>query len=76
MPYSKESKFYHDRQKRPDLFEEGSFKTVPFNHVDYKGKKYADWYHSGTSALAITGKLKSSGKWALQSILIPKGEGK
>ncbi len=51
------------RQKDPGLFIKGSFRTVPLDHTDYKGKK---------KGKAIVGKLKSTKKWAMQSILEEK----
>lgn len=72
MPYSKKAKYTHNRQKSPKLFISSSFKTVPLNHTDYRGQKFARYMYSGTPAKAIVGKLKSSGDWAIQSILIPK----
>jgi hypothetical protein len=48
------------RQKSPSLFIKTSFRTVPLNHTDYKGKK---------KGKAIVGKLKKTKKWAMQSIL-------
>ncbi|MFX1480548.1 MAG: hypothetical protein ACFFCI_20860 [Promethearchaeota archaeon] len=72
MPYSKKARYRHHRQQQPNEFIKGSFKTVPLNHTDYRGNKYARYMYSGTPAKAIVGKLKSSGNWAIQSILIPK----
>lgn len=51
------------RQKFPDLFIKSSFRTVPLSHTDYKGKK---------KGKAIVGKLKSTKKWTIQSILEEK----
>jgi len=72
MPYSRRAKYYHIRQKDPNLFIKSTFKNVPFSHTRYRGKKYARFHKSGSGARAIVGKLKKNGKWALQSILIPK----
>lgn len=71
MPYKK-SKYYRFRQKKPNLFYKSSFRTVPLNHANYRGKKFAEWDFSGTPAKAIVGNLKSSGKRSIQCILIPK----
>ncbi len=51
------------RQKSPDLFIKSSFRTVPLSHTNYKGKK---------KGKAIVGKLKSTKKWTIQSILEEK----
>jgi len=72
MPYSRKAKYHHKRQKSPKLYRRGSFKTVPFHHAEYSGKKYKRWHRKGSGAKAVVGKLKKSGKWSTQSILIPK----
>jgi len=72
MPYSRKAKYYHKRQKSPKKFVRTSFKTVPFHHTKYSGKKYKKWHRKGSGAKAVVGKLKKSGKWGTQSILIPK----
>lgn len=72
MPYSKKANYYHKRQKSPEKFKSGTFKTVAFNHAKYRGKKYEGYHKSGTQAKAVVGKLKTTGKWSTQSILIPK----
>lgn len=72
MPYSKDARYRHDRQQHPRIFNKSTFKTVPLNHTKYRGKKYAHYMYSGTPVKAIVGKLKKSGDWAIQSILIPK----
>jgi hypothetical protein len=69
MPYSKEAKYDHNRQLPPENFDQDSFKTVPLSHTDYKGDKF-----NVKGAKAVVGKLKESGKWDIQSILVPKGE--
>lgn len=51
------------RQKDPNIFIKGSFRTVPLNHTRYKGKK---------KGKAIVGRLKSTKKWTIQSILEEK----
>lgn len=79
MPYSKNAKYRHHRQKKPNMFlKTPSMKTVKLSHTDYSGKKF-----DVPGAKAIVGKLKSQyrkpkkrgGKphaWAIQSILTPK----
>ncbi len=49
------------RQKSPGLFIEESFRNIPLSHTNYKGKIKGE--------RAIVGKLKKTGKWALQSVL-------
>ena len=49
------------RQEDPDKFIQDSFRNVPISHTNYKGKIKAD--------RAIIGKLKSSNKWKIQSVL-------
>lgn len=71
MPYKK-SKYERNRQRSPKDFKKDSFKTVPLNHTKYRGKRFKKYMYSGTSAKAIVGKLKRTGKWSIQSILIPK----
>jgi hypothetical protein len=71
MPY-KQSKYDRYRQKNPKDFKEDSFRTVPLNHTQYRGKKFEDYMYSRTSAKAIVGKLKKSNEWSIQSILILK----
>lgn len=51
------------RQRDPNLFVRSSFRTVPLSHTDYKGKK---------KGKAIVGKLKTTKKWKIQSILEEK----
>lgn len=72
MPYSKDARYYHKRQKQPELFEKESFVTIPFSHVKYSGDKFKEWHYQGTPALAIVGTLKTGKRGALQAILIPK----
>lgn len=78
MPYSKNAKYKHKRQKPPSRFDKSTLKTVPLSHTDYSGKKFKK-----PGAKAIVGKLKvkyrtakkRGGKpraWGIQSILIPK----
>jgi len=64
MPYSKKAKYTHHRQKSPRLFIKKSFKTVPISHTSYRGKKFAQ-----KTTKAVVGKLKKTGKWAIQTIL-------
>ena len=64
MPYSREAKYYHHRQKSPKLFIQESFRTVPIFKSGYKGKKY--WKEGN---LAIVGQNKRTGDWQIQSIL-------
>ena len=49
------------RKKEPSKFVKTSFRNVPASHTEYKGKT--------KGIRAIVGKLKSTGKWVLQSIL-------
>jgi len=49
------------RQKEPSKFVKTSFRNVPISHTKYKGKI--------KGVRAIVGKLKSTKKWAIQSIL-------
>lgn len=72
MPYSRKALYKHLRQKNPKMFQKKSFRTVPLNHSNYKGKKFSNYNRKGTKAKAIVGKLKSNKKWSTQSILIPK----
>ena len=51
------------RQKSPSVFIKNSFRTVPLDHTNYKGKK---------KGKAIVGKLKRNKKWEIQSILEEK----
>jgi len=71
MPYSKEARYKHNRQRPPKHFDRSTLKTVPLSHTEYSGKKF-----KVKGAKAVVGKLKKSrrGKraWAIQSILIPK----
>ena len=71
-PYSKAAKYRHNRQRSPRDFGD-TYYTVPFHHVRYRGKKFRRWHRPGSGALAVVGRLKSSGRLATQSILIPKG---
>jgi len=68
MPYSKKAKYYHIRQKNPKLFEKDSFRVVPLSHTNYRGTKFK----KDKNTKAIVGKLKKSGKWSIQSILVKK----
>ena len=65
MPYSSKAKFTHHRQKAPGEFIQASFRNVPISHVSHSKK-----YPAGTRA--VVGKLKATGKSAIQTILIPK----
>jgi len=56
-------KYKRWRQKDPKLFIKNSFRTVPLDHTEYKGKK---------KGKAVVGKLKKTKKWATQSILEEK----
>lgn len=49
------------RQADPKRFIQKSFRNVPISHTNYKGKIKAQ--------RAIVGKLKSTKKWIIQSIL-------
>ena len=55
-----ESKYKRHRKKDPKEFVKSSFRTVPLDHTDYKGK---------LKGKAVVGKLKKTKKWAIQSIL-------
>ncbi len=66
MPFSKKAKYLHKRQRQPRLFEKKTFKTVPISHTDYSGK----YQKKGNKA--IVGRLKKTGEWKLQSILVLK----
>jgi len=75
MPSSKKAKYYHKRQQQPDKFEKNTFKTVPFHHTNYAGKKYKKFHKKDSGVMAIVGKKKKrkkKGRWSIQSILIPK----
>jgi hypothetical protein len=52
------------RQIDPSKFIQKSFRNVPISHTNYKGKIKAQ--------RAIVGKLKSTKKWKIQSILKKK----
>lgn len=68
MPYSKASKFTHNRQLSPLMFDNKTYKTVPLSHTKYKGKKYKGI----KGAMAIIARDKTTRKIKIQSILIPK----
>ena len=72
IPYSSKSIYKHHRQQSPKKFRKGSFKTVPLSHTNYSGKKFKKLHKQGSGAKAIVGKKKKSGKWGIQSILVPK----
>lgn len=72
MPYGRRARYYHERQRHPSDFVESTFRTVPLSHTGYRGRKFAKWKRKGSGAKAIVGKLRKSGKWGVQSILIPK----
>jgi len=69
MPYSKKAKYIHYRRKQPDEFINTSFRDVPISHVKHTKK-----YPAGTRA--VVGKLKATGKYATQTILVPKRKSK
>jgi len=70
-PYSRKARFRHYRQRKPSDFKKGSLRTVPLSHSGYRGKKF-----KGTrGAKAVVGRLKGSGRWSTQSILVPKKKG-
>jgi len=66
MPYSRKAKYRHNRRAPPGEFVPGTFRNVPVTHVPTIKKKYP----KGTRV--IVGKRKKSGKWGVQSILVPK----
>lgn len=68
MPYSESARYEHHRQKNPYDFQKKSFRIVPLSHTKYRGKKFK----GKKGAKAVVGKKKKSGKWSIQSILIPK----
>lgn len=49
------------RQEDPSKFVQDSFRNVPISHTEYKGKIKAQ--------RAIVGKLKTTKKWKIQSLL-------
>ncbi len=70
MPYSKKAKYRHNRQRPPKDFQRSSLRTVPVSHISesqYRGKKFRK-----KGVKAITGKLKNSKKYKVQSFLVPK----
>ena len=52
------------RQEDPGKFVQSSFRNVPLSHTDYKGRIKGH--------RAIVGKLKSTKKWIIQSVLKKK----
>ncbi len=58
-----EKRYKRHRKKNPNDFVKSSFRTVPLNHTDYKGR---------LKGKAVVGKLKKTGKWEIQSILEDK----
>ena len=66
MPY-KHAHFHHCRQLDPNLFDKPTLKNVPVSHNN-QTKYLEDKY---PNAEIITGQLKSTRKWEVQSILIP-----
>ena len=58
-----ERKYKRHRKKDPSLSIKSSFRTVPLNHTDYRGK---------LKGKAIIGRLKKTKTWAIQSILEEK----
>ena len=69
MPYSRDAKYYHKRQRNPKDFQKKSFRTLPVKNSPYTGKKY-----DKKGVLVVVGKLKNCRKncWKIQSILVPK----
>lgn len=70
MPYSRKAKYKHNRQRPPGQFQKSTMRTVPVSHIpesQYRGKKFRK-----KGVKAITGKLKKSKKWKVQSFLVPK----
>jgi hypothetical protein len=65
--YSSKSKFIHNRQLPPGLFEQKTIRTVPLSHTAYHGKKF----HK-PGAEAVVGKLKATKHYAIQSVLVPR----
>ena len=53
--------WFRYRQKEPGKFSKKSFRNVPLSHTKYKGKIKGQ--------RAIVGKLKQTGKWAIQSVM-------
>jgi len=74
LPYSKRAGYFHKRQKKPDLFIDGTFYTLDaYRGRDmYRGEKYKFWLSKGSGAKIVVAKLKLTNKYAIQSILIPK----
>ncbi|MFW9881522.1 MAG: hypothetical protein ACFFG0_51310 [Candidatus Thorarchaeota archaeon] len=52
------------RQEEPSKFVQKSFRNVPLSHTNYKGKIKGQ--------RAVVGKLKTTKKWKIQSILKKK----
>lgn len=71
MPYSRKAKYRHIKVNDSKMFIRNSFKTVPIEHTEYKGKKYAK-----KGNMAIVGKLRPMYKkrraWAIVTILDKK----
>jgi len=64
--------YYRYRQENPELFDPKTFRTVPASHLsEFKKKKTFKGFDIH-KLKGITGKIKTTGKWATQSILIPK----
>ena len=57
MPYSSRAIYKHHRQKNPTLFIRSTFRTIPLNQTNYRGKRFAGYMYSGTNAKAVVGKL-------------------
>jgi len=66
MPYSRKARYYHNRRAHPREFDKKTFRNVPASHVKSLRKKYP----RGTRV--IVGKRKKTGRWGVQSVLIPK----
>ena len=64
--------YYRYRQEETYLFDPPTIRTVPLSHIkEFKDKKTYRGYNV-KDLKALTGKLKRTGKWELQSILIPR----
>jgi hypothetical protein len=65
-------KYYRYRQEETFLFDEKTFKTVPLDHTqEFKNRQFFKGFNV-KDLTAITGKVKNTGRWKLQSILIPR----
>jgi len=75
MPYSKDAKYRHVRQRKPELFEKGSYRTISILNSPYKGTKFKK-----EGVLAVVARVKKKYRkdknkidWKIQTILVPKG---